>query len=36
MALEAQDVEVPSVSDDERLQAIAEELLRSGGTRLWD
>lgn len=36
MALEAQHVESPSVSDDERLQAIAEELLRSGGTRLWD
>ena len=36
MALEDQSVEAPSVRDDERLQAIAEELLRAGGTRLWD
>ena len=36
MALEDQSVEAPSVRDDERLQAMAEELLRTGGTRLWD
>lgn len=36
MALEAQSVDRPSIGDEERLQGIAEELLRSAGTRLWD
>lgn len=36
MALEAQSVETPSISDEQRLHAVAEELLRSAGTRLWD
>ena len=36
MALEAQSVDTPSNGDEQRLNAIAEELLRSGGTHLWD
>ena len=36
MALEAQSVAAPSASDEEREQEIADELLRSSGTRLWD
>jgi predicted DNA-binding mobile mystery protein A len=36
MALEAQSVETPSIREEERIKAVAEELLRSAGTRLWD
>jgi predicted DNA-binding mobile mystery protein A len=36
MSLEAQGVANPSATDEEQLQDMAEELLRSGGSRLWD
>lgn len=36
MTLEAQSVASPSATEDEQLQDMAEELLRSGGSRLWD
>ena len=36
MALETQSVDRPCIGDEERLKGIAEELLRSRGTRLWD
>jgi predicted DNA-binding mobile mystery protein A len=36
MALEAQSVASPSATADERLEAMAEEILRTSGTRLWD
>ncbi len=36
MALEAQPVDAPSTSPRDRLEAIAQEILRSSGTRLWD
>ena len=36
MALEAQPIESPSAGAQERLEALAEEILRTSGTRLWD
>jgi predicted DNA-binding mobile mystery protein A len=36
MALEAQSVASPSAATDERLEAMADEILRTSGTRLWD
>jgi predicted DNA-binding mobile mystery protein A len=36
MALEAQPVDAPSTSPRERLETMAQEILRSSGTRLWD
>jgi predicted DNA-binding mobile mystery protein A len=36
MALEAQPIASPSAAADERLKALAEEVLRTSGTRLWD
>ncbi len=36
MALEAQPVDAPSTGQKERLEAMAQEILRSSGTRLWD
>jgi predicted DNA-binding mobile mystery protein A len=36
MALEAQAVGSPAAAADQRLEAIAEEILRTSGTRLWD
>jgi len=36
MALEAQSVSSPSEAPDERLEAMAQEILRTSGTRLWD
>ena len=36
MALEAQPVDAPSTSPRDRLEAMAQEILRSSGTRLWD
>ena len=36
MALEAQSVASPSATADERLEDMAEEILRTSGTRLWD
>ena len=36
MALEAQPIASPSAAADERLKALAEEILRTSGTRLWD
>lgn len=36
MALEAQPVDAPSTSPRDRLEAMAQEILRSRGTRLWD
>ncbi|MCX5946566.1 MAG: mobile mystery protein A [Cyanobacteria bacterium] len=36
MALEAQPVASPSAAANERLEAMAEEILRTSGTRLWD
>ena len=36
MSLEAQSVASPSTTDEEQLQDMAQELLRSGGSRLWD
>lgn len=36
MALEAQAVEAPAAAREERLEAMAQEILHSSGTRLWD
>jgi predicted DNA-binding mobile mystery protein A len=36
MALEAQPIASPSAAADERLKALAEEILRTSGNRLWD
>jgi hypothetical protein len=36
MALEAQPIGSPSAGTQERLEAMAEEILRTSGTRLWD
>ena len=36
MALEAQAVGSPAAAADQRLEAMAEEILRTSGTRLWD
>ena len=36
MALEAQPIGTPSASTQERLEAMAKEILRTSGTRLWD
>jgi hypothetical protein len=36
MALEAQAVGSPAAAADQRLEAIAEEILRTSGTRLWE
>ena len=36
MALEAQPVASPSAAANERLEAMAKEILRTRGTRLWD
>lgn len=36
MALEAQELQPPATVGDERLNELAEELLRSRRTRLWD
>ncbi|MFM9102964.1 MAG: hypothetical protein ACKOPS_17220 [Cyanobium sp.] len=36
MALEAQAVISPAAAADPRLEAMAEEILRTSGTRLWD
>jgi hypothetical protein len=36
MALEAQAVVSPAAAADPRLEAMAEEILRTSGTRLWD
>ena len=36
MALEAQPVASPSATANERLEAMAMEILRTNGTRLWD
>ena len=36
MALEAQPVDAPSEGAQERLEAMAQEILRTSGTRLWD
>jgi predicted DNA-binding mobile mystery protein A len=36
MALEAQPIASPSAAADKRLKALAEEILRTSGTRLWD
>ena len=36
MALEAQPIGSPSAGTQERLETMAEEILRTSGTRLWD
>ena len=36
MALEAQPIDSPSERTQERLEAMAQEILRTSGTRLWD
>ncbi|MEA5414865.1 mobile mystery protein A [Synechococcus sp. BA-132 BA5] len=36
MALEAQPIEFPSAAANDRLEAMAQEILRTSGTRLWD
>jgi predicted DNA-binding mobile mystery protein A len=36
MALEAQSISSPSAAADERLEAMAQEILRTSGNRLWD
>jgi hypothetical protein len=36
MALEAQSVDAPSTGASERLDAVAQEILRTSGSRLWD
>jgi predicted DNA-binding mobile mystery protein A len=36
MALEAQPVASPSAASNERLEAMAQEILHTSGTRLWD
>ncbi len=36
MALEAQPIDSPSTAAHERIEAMAEEILRTSGTRLWD
>lgn len=36
MALEAQPIDSPSEGAQERLEAMAQEILRTSGTRLWD
>jgi predicted DNA-binding mobile mystery protein A len=36
MALEAQTVAAPAAAAEQRLEAMAEEILRTSGTRLWD
>lgn len=36
MALEAQTIASPSAGPQERLEAMAQEILRTSGTRLWD
>jgi hypothetical protein len=36
MALEAQQSEASSLIQQERLDEMAQEILRSGGARLWD
>ena len=36
MALEAQPIGTPSASNQERLETMAEEILRTSGTRLWN
>ena len=36
MALESQSIDSPSEGAQERLEAMAEEILRTSGTRLWD
>ena len=36
MALEAQPIGSPSAGSQERLETMAEEILRTSGTRLWD
>jgi predicted DNA-binding mobile mystery protein A len=36
MALEAQSIDSPSEGEQERLEAMAQEILRTSGTRLWD
>ena len=36
MALEAQPIDSPSEGAEERLEAMAQEILRTSGSRLWD
>jgi predicted DNA-binding mobile mystery protein A len=36
MALEAQPIDAPSEGAQQRLEAMAQEILRTSGTRLWD
>ena len=36
MALEAQAIDSPSVAMEERIEAMAQEILRTGAARLWD
>ncbi|MCH9715160.1 MAG: mobile mystery protein A [Cyanobacteria bacterium] len=36
MALEAQPIDAPSEGTQERLEAMAQEILRTSGSRLWD
>jgi len=36
MALEAQPIDAPSEGAQERLEAMAQEILRTSGTQLWD
>jgi predicted DNA-binding mobile mystery protein A len=36
MALEAQPIDSPSEGAQQRLEAMAQEILRTSGTRLWD
>jgi predicted DNA-binding mobile mystery protein A len=36
MALEAQPIDSPSEATQERLEAMAQEILRTSGVRLWD
>jgi predicted DNA-binding mobile mystery protein A len=36
MALEAQTVASPSAAMEDRIEAMAQEILRTSGTRLWD
>jgi predicted DNA-binding mobile mystery protein A len=36
MALEAQPIDSPSEATQERLEAMAQEILRTSGSRLWD
>jgi len=36
MALEAQPIDAPSEATQDRLEAMAQEILRTSGSRLWD